>query len=129
MGNKTNKKFSSKRRLQSFSYAFNGLKILFKEEHNARIHLVITIAVIAAGIFFRISPIEWIVVCALISLVLAMEIVNSAIENLCDYVNPKHSESIKKTKDLAAAAVLIVAIASATAGFILFMPKLSQLLN
>ena len=129
MANKQERKFSVKERIQSFGYAFNGLKILLREEHNARIHLMIAIGVIIAGIFFRLSIIEWIVVCLLICFVFAMEIINSSIENLCDYVCPEQNERIKKTKDLAAAGVLLAAMISIIAGFVLFIPKIVQLLN
>lgn len=121
--------FSIKKRMRSFVYAFNGLKILFREEHNARIHLAITIAVIAGGIFFRFSTLEWIIVCLLIGFVFAMELLNSALENLCDYVNPEYSEIVKKIKDLSAAAVLIAAITSAIAGSFLFIAKFIQMLE
>lgn len=129
MGDKTNRKFSIKERFQSFTYAFAGLKTLFKDEHNARIHLGIAITVIIAGIFFQISAIEWIVVCLLIGLVFALEIMNAAIENLSDFISPEYNDKIKKVKDLMAAAVLIAAITSIIAGFILFIPKFAQMLN
>ncbi len=129
MANKQERKFSVNERIRSFSYALNGLKILLREEHNARIHLMIAIGVIIAGIFFRLSIIEWIVVCLFIGFVFAMEIINSAIENLCDIICPEQDERIKKIKDLAASGVLIAAMISIVAGFVLFIPKIVQLLN
>jgi len=123
-----NSKFSIPKRLKSFSYAFNGLKILLKEEHNARIHLVVAGLVIIAGFVLNISLFEWLVVCILIGLILAMEIINSVVENICDYISPKWDAVIKKVKDLMAAGVLIIAIISVICGIIIFAPKLYLLL-
>ncbi|MBP5496046.1 MAG: diacylglycerol kinase family protein [Bacteroidales bacterium] len=56
---KKQEKFSIKKRLKSFTYAFNGLKVLFQEEHNSRIHLFATICVIVAGVLLKLSLLEW----------------------------------------------------------------------
>lgn len=71
------------------------------------------------------SSMEWIVICLCIGLVLSAEAVNSAIEALADRVSPAYDEAIKRTKDLAAGAVLLLAIASAVVGLIIFLPKLT----
>lgn len=119
--------FSLSKRLKSFTYAFNGLRILIKEDHNARIHLFATIVVIAAGFFFEISLLEWIAVSFAIGFVIVLEIVNSAIESIADFISPAHDERIKKIKDLAAAAVLVAAITAVVVGVIVFLPKLVHL--
>jgi len=116
-------KFALKKRLASFRYAFNGLKILIQEEHNARIHLFAACCVLIAGAVFKISTTEWIAVIFCIGLVIALELINSAIENAADYLSKEKSESIKKIKDLSAGAVLVAAIASAIIGVIIFLPK------
>ena len=117
-------KFSLRKRLVSFQYAFNGLKILIKEEHNARIHLFIACCVLIAGVIFKISIVEWITVIFCIGLVFALELINSAIENTADFISKEKNETIKKIKDLSAGAVLIAAIASAIIGLIIFIPKI-----
>jgi len=119
--------FSIKKRIRSFGYAINGLKILVKEEHNARIHLFVTLCVVLAGALLRISAIEWVAVVFAIGLVIALEAVNSSIENLADFVSPEKHHWIKKIKDLAAAAVLVGAIASVIVGLIVFVPKILNL--
>lgn len=124
MGRKGSEKFSFKKRSKSAIYALSGLKTLFLEEHNSRIHVVITILVIAAGILLDISLTEWLVVSLLVGLVFGLEIMNSAIENLCDYISPQWHESIKKIKDLAAAAVFVASVISVICGAIIFLPKL-----
>ena len=79
-------RFSIKKRIRSFGYAFSGLKTLFREEHNAWIHAAATVLVIAAGFLLRLSETEWIAVTAAIGLVIAAEAFNSSIERLADVV-------------------------------------------
>lgn len=121
---KGNQKFSVKNRLKSFKYAFNGLKTLLKEEHNARIHLLATIFVVFLGFILSISFLEWIAVIFAIGMVFALEILNAAIENLSDFVSAEKHEMIGKIKDLGAAAVLVGAISAFLVGIIIFVPKI-----
>jgi diacylglycerol kinase len=116
------------KRLKSFAHAFNGLGVLLKEEPNARIHFVVAICVIVAGFLFQISRVEWLVLVLLIGLVIALEIFNSVVERIADFVSPQRHDSIKKIKDLAAAGVLVAAITSAIVGLIIFLPKVFGLL-
>lgn len=127
MSKKGTEKFSFKKRSKSALYALNGLRILFSEEHNSRIHTAIVIAVIIAGFLLKISNTEWLVICILIGMVFSLEIMNSAIENLCDYISPQWHEMIKKVKDLAAAAVFVASVISVVYGAIIFLPKLYDL--
>jgi diacylglycerol kinase len=120
-------KFSFRNRLKSFGFAFNGLKVLIREEHNARIHLIAVICVIIASLAFKISTLEWIAVVVAFGFVIAMEIVNSAIEGISDFISPDNHEMIKKIKDLSAAAVLIAAITAFIIGLIIFVPKIVEL--
>jgi len=122
-----NHKFSIAKRLKSFTYAFDGLVTLIKEEHNARIHLVAMLCVVAAGFLFRISPFEWMAVAFAIGIVFGSEAFNSAIERLSDKVCLERDERIKKVKDLSAAAVLIAAITALATGIIVFLPKIIAL--
>lgn len=123
------RKFSLSNRLKSFSYAFNGLKILIKEEHNARIHLFVAIVVVMAGFVFKISVNEWFAVLFAIGFVMTVEIINTAIENMADIVSPEKDKRIKKIKDLSAAAVLISALTALVIGLIIFIPKILDLIR
>lgn len=116
--------FSLKQRIKSFTYAFNGLRLLILLEHNARIHAVATICVISMGWVYKISVNEWIAIILAIALVVAFEITNSAIEKLADVVSPNYHPAIKNVKDLAAAAVLVSAMAAFIIGLIIFIPKI-----
>ena len=119
--------FSINKRVKSFGYAFNGLKILIQEEHNSRIHILAACIVVIAGYFFQLSGLEWIAIVFAIGLVIAFEIFNSAIENIADFISPGQDDSIKKIKDLSAAGVLVVALTAAIIGLIVFIPKIAGL--
>lgn len=119
-----NQKFSIINRLLSFKHAFNGLSILIKEEHNARIHLVASIGVIIACLVFKISLYEWIAIIFAVGLVFCLEIINSSIENMADFISPEKHEMIKKIKDLSASGVLISALTALIIGLIIFLPKI-----
>lgn len=116
--------FSITERLHSFKYAFNGIKILFTKEHNARIHLVISLLVFILGYLLKINHAEWLAILILIGLVLSLEAINSAIEVLSDFVSPQKNEMIKTVKDLSAGAVLIASIIAIICCSIIFIPKI-----
>ncbi|WP_108822432.1 diacylglycerol kinase family protein [Dysgonomonas sp. Marseille-P4361] len=124
MNSDSKNKFSIVERLRSFKYAINGLKILFKKEHNARIHLVISLLVVISGFVFNISNIEWLAILILIGFVISLEAINSAIETLSDFVSPHKNNMIKAVKDLSAGAVLIASIIAVICGCIIFLPKI-----
>ena len=116
--------FTLRKRLRSFRFAFNGIRLLVTREHNAWIHCFITVCVLITGGIVGLSGMEWIVIALTIGIVLAAEAINSSIEALADFVSLDYHEAIKRTKDLAAGAVLILAIAAACVGLIIFIPKL-----
>lgn len=122
-----NEKFSIKKRIKSFSYAFAGLKVLFREEHNSWIHAVAAVLAVAMGFLFRISPMEWIAVVIVIGMVFAAEIINSSIERTADFIKAERDDRKRDIKDLGAAAVLVCAIAAAVVGIIIFIPKIIAL--
>lgn len=122
-----NGKFSIKKRIKSFGYAFAGLKVLFREEHNSWIHAAATILVVAAGIFFHISRVEWVAVLIVIGMVFSSEIINSSLERTADFVKAERDDRKCDIKDLGAAAVLVSAIIAALVGFIVFLPKVISL--
>ncbi len=121
------KKFSIKNRLKSFKYAFNGIHLLFKHEHNARIHVVVTILVISLGIITKLSRPEWGLVILAIGLVFMAEFMNSAIEKLIDIVVSEKNDVAGKVKDIAAGGVLIASISAAGIGLLVFIPHLINL--
>ena len=122
-----NEKFSLKKRIKSFSYAFAGLRVLFREEHNSWIHATAAVLAIVMGFLFRISPMEWIAVVIVIGMVFCAEIINSSIERTADFVKAERDDRKRDIKDLGAAAVLVCAISAALVGIIIFLPKIIAL--
>lgn len=120
-------RFSIKKRIKSFTYAFAGLKVLFRHEHNSWIHAVAAICVIIAGFLFRISYVEWIAVLIVIGMVFSAEIFNSSIERIADFIQPAKDGRIRDIKDLGSAAVLVTAITAAVIGIMIFLPKILEL--
>lgn len=108
----------------SFRYAFSGIIFLIKSEYNARIHLVILILVVIAGIVLKISPAHWIAVLLVSGLVIASECFNTALEYLSDAVAHDTNPMIGKAKDVAAAGVLVSALAAVITGLIIFIPAI-----
>lgn len=117
-------RFSVSNRLKSYKYAFNGLRVLFKEEHNSRIHFLATAIVIAASIYFSLNTLEWVAIIFSIGLVIAVEIINTAMENMANFLTTEKNEKIKRIKDLSAAAVLISVATAVSIGLIIFLPKI-----
>lgn len=122
-----NEGFTLRKRLRSFRYAFNGIRLLITGEPNAWIHCFAAVCVGVGGFWLGLSATEWIVIVLVIGAVLAAEAINSSVEALADRVSPEYDEAIKRTKDLAAGAVLLLAIAAAIIGAIIFLPKLASL--
>ena len=116
--------FNIKKRARSFRFAFTGIICLFKHEPNAWIHLTITIMVIVFGMLLKINLTEWSLVVLAIGLVLTAEAMNSAIEKTVDRISPEKNDWAGRIKDISAGAVLLAAIAAATVGLIIFIPKI-----
>ncbi|OIP83826.1 MAG: diacylglycerol kinase [Porphyromonadaceae bacterium CG2_30_38_12] len=118
------------KRLRSFGYAFAGIRSVFGKEANMNIHLIIALLVVVCGFIFDINLSEWMLCILCFGLVISLEMVNSAIENLVNIVSPQHNALAGKIKDIAAGAVLVAAISAATVGLIIFVPKgLAMLLS
>ncbi len=117
-------KFSIKKRIQSFRYAFKGIAYVFANEHNMWIHLLAAFFVTIAGFYFNINSTEWILVVFAIGIVIAAELFNSAIEKSVDFFSPEQNKNAGLIKDIAAGAVLVCAIAAAIIGIVIFIPKI-----
>ena len=121
--------FSLRKRLKSFNFAFNGIRSLINNEHNARIHIFALICVFGLGIFFEIEVTEWIAITIVSGIVILTELLNTAIERLADIVEPDLNEKIGMIKDYCAGAVLISAIISLIIGGLIFIPKIIEIIR
>lgn len=108
--------------LKSFIYAFEGLSYAFRTQRNFRIHCIALLIVNFVAYFFKISSVEWAIIWLCIMAVLCLELINTAIEKLCDKVYPEINPNAKIIKDVAAAAVLIAALASLIIAAFIFTP-------
>jgi diacylglycerol kinase (ATP) len=115
-------KFSATSRIRSFKYALRGIGFVLRSEHNAWIHILVALIVSAAGIAVHLSSLEWCCIVISISVVLAAEAFNTALEQLTNLVSPDFHPLAGKTKDIAAGGVLITALGAATVGIIVFLP-------
>ena len=113
--------------MNRFKFAFNGLKVFLLEESNAKTHLALCLFTIAAGAYFEVSKIEWLSIFICSAIVFTAEALNSAIERLCDKIEPNKDDKIKIIKDIAAGAVLLSSIFSAIVGVIIFIPHIISL--
>ncbi len=111
-------------RIRSVGYALRGALLLIRTESSIKIQVFIVLVVTAAGFYFEISNVEWMVQLLAIGLVLGVEGVNTAIEKLSDYVQPEYDPKIGFIKDISAGAVMWVSIASSIAGLIIYLPKI-----
>ena len=119
------KTFSIAGRLQSFRYAASGIAFMLRTQHNAWIHLTITIAVCLAGWWFKLSAADWRWLIVAVVLVWVAETMNTAFEHVCDVVAPEFHVSVEKAKDVAAGAVMICAAGAVVLGVLTFWPYLS----
>lgn len=111
----------------SISNAINGLRYLYFSQNNFRIHVLITLLVVAVGIFLNISRLEWIAIILVIGVVWIAETINTVFERLFDLIDESYNPIVKIGKDVSAAAVLLSAIFSALVGFLIFLPPLISL--
>ena len=113
--------------LKTLSYGFNGIFYTLKHERNMVIHFLVMILVIIAGIVFEITFVEWGVCFVLFALVLSLELMNTALENVVDLVTEEKKAKAKVAKDAAAGAVLVAAIFAVIIGISIFLPRLLNL--
>jgi diacylglycerol kinase len=112
----------------SFKCAFAGLRYAFQTQRNFRFHLGTAVFVLIAAYWLDVTPAAWAVLILTISCVLVVELLNTAIEVMVDIISPDYHPLAKTAKDLAAGAVLLVAITSVLVGIVIFGPPLWHLI-
>lgn len=109
---------------QAFRHAARGILMFFRSERNGAIQVIVAVLTMMAGVFLHISTMDWVHVIMCIGAVFTAEMLNTAVEKLCDMVKPEQDPRVRDIKDLAAGAVLVTAIASAAIGGMIFFPYL-----
>lgn len=111
--------------LKSFKYAFMGLRILWRE-NNFRIHVLASLLVVFLAIILKVSQTDFIILILCISMVLVTEALNTAIEKICDFIQPNIDPKIAIIKDISAAAVVISTIVAVVVGVVVFWGYLGE---
>ena len=122
-----NKEFGFKRFLKSFKYSLEGLKYAYKNEQSMLVHLIVTIIAVTLGILFKISNFEWIITIFLLSVTASLELLNNAIEAVCDMVTLEYNKLAKIAKDTASASVFFTSMLGFVSGLIIYVPKFIEL--
>lgn len=120
----TKKKYFIQSRLKSVGYAFKGAYLLITTEASLKVQFFIGVIMTIAGFYYQLSPIEWIIQILTIALIMAIEGLNTAIEEMANFVHPEYHKKIGLIKDLSAGAVFIFAIAAVIVGCIIYFPKI-----
>lgn len=112
----------------SVNHCLDGISYTLKTERNFRIEFIFAFLVVILGFILKISLIEWIICLLLISFVLVLELINTAIERLTDFVKKDYDEEIKNIKDITAAFVFVMSSFAFVIGLIIFAPKILALI-
>ena len=116
-------------RSKSFRNAFRGIWFNLRNEPNFLIQCIVALLVVVAGIVFSLGRAEWIMVLLSTGAVLAAEAMNTAVEKTCDRFLDSHDPLVRNIKDSAAAAVLIISLAAALVGILVFWPHARDLFS
>ncbi|MGL4597206.1 MAG: diacylglycerol kinase family protein [Bacteroidia bacterium] len=125
----SNKTSYLEQRMAAFRYAFRGLSFLFRTQAHARIHGLAALCVVVLGVWLQVSWGAWAILALCIGSVFAAETFNTSVEELTNLVSPNYNERAGRTKDLAAAAVLLTSIMSIVCGLLIFGPLLWAKIN
>jgi Diacylglycerol kinase len=112
--------------MRSIQHAMHGIAEMLKSEHNAWIHLFATILTIFSAYYFKLKTNEWCFLILAIISVWVSEALNTAFEFLCDVASPEFHPLVKKSKDVAAGAVLLSAIGAITIALVIFLPYVAS---
>lgn len=108
----------------SFRYAFEGISYAFRHDQNLRIHAIIALIILGFGLFYQLSALEFWVIGIMVLLVLCIEMVNTAIEQMVDLIRLEHSKEAKIAKDVSAGMVFFTVAASVIVGLVIFIPRI-----
>ncbi|MEA1926458.1 MAG: diacylglycerol kinase family protein [Patescibacteria group bacterium] len=113
---------SIKKLIKSLSHAFSGFGFILRREQNMKIELIAAALVIIAMIITQVRTWEAVVLTIMISAVLILETLNTALEQFINMLKPRVHPKAKILKDLMAAAVFLASITAAVVGILIFLP-------
>lgn len=123
----SNNMFDYQRLIRSFRFAFAGITYAIQYNQNVRIHISVAVLVVVTSIIFQVNPYEMGILGVMILLVIATEMVNTAIEQMVNLITNDHKKEAKIAKDVSAGMVLLTAIGSVIVGILIFVPHIVRL--
>ena len=114
---------------ESVNHAIDGISYTIEHEKNFKIEMFFMVAVLIAGIYFKVSKVEWLVLLLTTSSVLTLELINTGIERCVDLVTKDYHDLAKAAKDVAAGAVFVMSIFSICIGIVIFLPKIIEMIR
>lgn len=112
--------------IRSFNNAVNGIIISVKTERNMLIHYMVALAVVTLSLFFDFTRTEFLILLFATSLVLIVEMINTALEKVIDMVTKDYHPLARLAKDISAGAVLIATVNALIVGYLLFFDRLNN---
>ena len=113
--------------LRSFRYAIEGFVTAVVTERNIKVQLAVGVSTYIAGLAVGLNWLEWCIVTVCIGLVIFGELVNTSIEAIVDLATQEMQPLAKRAKDIAAASVLVLSVAAAIVGVLVFAHALDLL--
>lgn len=121
------KKMSVKRFFNAIKYSIEGLVHAYQNEQSLWLHGICTIITILLGCFLKISFNQWAIVLIALVVVLAVELLNTAIEATVDLVTSEIHPLAKVAKDCGSAAAFVSSIMATIICLFIFVPKILAL--
>lgn len=118
------KKLGIRRIFKSFKFSFDGLKYAYLHEQSLLLHLIAMIIIISCAIFFKITPIQWVITLVMGALILVAELINTSIEAVVDMVTEEFHPLAKVAKDTASAACFVADMTAFGMWLVVFVPKI-----
>lgn len=114
---------------RSFVFASAGIAHVFRTQRNMRVQLVISAVIVLMGWWLNISTVEWAIIALTMGVVFAAEMMNTVVESVVDLASHGVHPLAKIAKDVAAGAVLMLAIFAVVVGMLIFLPKLIAVIS
>lgn len=118
--------FSSRRFLRSLKHAIRGFQSAAASEHSFRVHVLVAVVVIVLMLWLELSTLETALIIFVLANILVLELVNTVVERFVGLLEPRVHPYVGVIKDLMAAGVLIISVASIFIGLLIFLPALGR---
>jgi len=112
---------------EAIGHAWDGVLLFVREQKNLKILLVLFVLAIAVALWLRLSAVEIALIVIISAVIVAAEIINAALEEILDITWPEYRSAVKAAKDMAAGSVLVLSLAAVVVAFLLFVPRVLEL--